>query len=1648
RTVGWFTSIYPFVLDVSTTEKRSDSLVQVKESLRKVPNKGIGYGMLKYLTDDFDGSISPSIVFNYLGDFGDGIGNSETSLFEYCSDDIGLSSSSDNGQDTVLDISGMMSSGRLSMSIRYSDDLYDQSTIASLIASYKSHLEVLIGELSEEEQNHLTPSDLTFRDLSIDELTALNKAGDVEDVYELSPLQQGIYYHWLSNNDTSLYFEQMSYRLRAESLDVNLIHQGYDELVKRHSVLRTSFTNDYGGTPLQVVRKDIPSDFSYEQAPEGLVGDALDAYVETMKLEDRSKGFDLEGGSSQMRLKVLDLGSGSYEFIWSHHHILMDGWCMSILINDFYELMGSIDQNREVNLPTPVRYSSYIDWLSKVNKEESLTYWREYLEGYDHISEVPFKVKEGDASRYTERRNTLKIEGNLYEKVNTFCNDLGITQNTFIQGVWGYLLSRYNNTQDVVFGSVVSGRPADLSGVEDMIGLFSNTIPVRINYQSDDTPLSLLKSLQDESISSTSHHYLNLSEVQSESELGMDLINHIMIFENFPIQEAIKDDITETKNEKEKAAKIETIEAFDQSSYGFNIVVAPFQSSLSIKFRYDSQQYDTESIDNLVQHFYNVIQNFVEAREQSLDTFNYLEKEETNKLLDVFNDTAVEYPKNKTLIDLFEEQVLRTPSNVALIFGDKEFTYKELDEKSNQLAHCLKKEHFVEQGDVIGVHLDRSDWVIVSILAILKAGGVYVPIVPDLPEARKEHIINDTQLKLLLTETSYMFDLGFYDGNTFAVDVEFEASDYDLLSLDTRVTIHDLAYIIYTSGSTGMPKGVMIEHKGIVNTILSQIDIFNLKECKRSLQFASFSFDASISEIFITLLSGSSLYLMGDEMRKDPGLLEDYMYDKEIEVATIPPSYLKLMNIEKLQKLKVLVTAGESPVYDKVAEYLQYGTYCNAYGPTETSICGTVFKANKGTVLGSDVIPIGTPISNAGVYILDQFDMLQPIGVPGEICISGAGLSKGYLNHSDLTETKFIDHPFVAGELLYRTGDVGRWLTNGNIEFLGRKDHQVKIRGHRIELGEIEHQLLLKEDILEAVVLAVDKGEEKELVAYVVSENDQNVDDLRKYLSKALPEYMLPAYFVQLEKIPLTINGKTDKKKLPDPEGIKMSSGKNYLAPKTTEEKLLVSVWEDVLQTKSISISDSFYSLGGDSIKLLKIISGLKGYGYTLKMQDLLRKPKIEDLAKVITKIETTEDQLVVPNETWEIGCEIEVSKNQHYYLRSKYFQSTISTLVDNYNENTFESRFRGFLSNFPVLCVKFKEQEGRIIQKRISSDDVKLKIETKKVSRIGRKKKINKLIDSHFKQSFEIFEGELIRVLILTGGKDEKPLVIVGMYHALTDGYTSGKIEKDLRAYFSGNKIEARPASNFDFVTWQKQFLVSEEGMKQRAYWIDLIENSSLSRETSESRTELTEFVIQKNIISGENFNLVKEVANRLELPISALFLGFHQKLLNNIGFQNKCLQGIMVNGREQIINGIDISKLLGVIDNLLPLPLLDINNNNEIEFIQAVYSQYLESRTYQQIPYVVIRHDVKEKYNRDIDTSLAGRLNFQDWEDSILKKEIKETLVKTEKSNWLKGVHLNCIVHSNGIEVSLISSKDIYESKEDHLSLDTFINNILKLK
>ena len=1208
RTVGWFTSIYPFVVDVSYCNDEKEALVQVKEDLRKIPNKGIGYGILKYLTNGFSANMQPSIVFNYLGDFGATQEKFEDKKLNQAFENIGASIANKNGSDALLSISGMISSGELQISLDYQEGSVDSTKVQELMDNYKTYLSKLIYELSKEERTYVTPSDLTYTGLSREILKDINSENNLKDVYELSPLQQGMYYDWLSSGSSLDYFEQMVYRIKIGSFNLDTIKTAYNQLINRHDILRTEFNADYGKVLLQIVYKTITSNFEYIDLS-NLTNEDAERELENIKKQEKVDGFDLHK-AGQMSLKIVSMNKNTYEFVWSFHHILMDGWCVGILMKEFLLYYNAVENNTEINLPAPDKYSSYINWLSKLDLSKSLEYWNDYLKGFSQQSEIPFRTEHNYASndRFESNDVNLILEGEVYKNVIKKSAELNVTHNTFFQGVWGYLLSKYNNTNDVVFGNIVSGRPADIEGVENMVGLFINSVPFRVKYTEQDTPNTLLGRLQSENVERDRHVFANFADIQSQSELKKDLLNHSFIYQNYPKFENLQEEEeNEPKAKSSSDFEVEYEKLSQTIHYGFTIGAEPHGDSFFISFRFNKYKFDEEKIQSLAEHFKNLVIAFCNNTNELLSDISFISPEEEAKLVYEFNDVKTSYPSNSTIAELFSKQASETPKQVAVSYQDKQVSYAELEARSNQFANFLQSQCNVEKGDVVAVLLERSENLPTVILGILKAGAAYLPLDPSYPQERLDFVQTDSNFKVAVTNELL---------KSFLAD--------ELLSEEKQFTIEsssdDLAYIMYTSGSTGIPKAVMIPQKSVVRLVKSA-NYYDFSSSDKLISTGAFSFDATTFEYWGMLLNGGELIVCDQDVLLDNSTLQNEIQTRQANVMWFTAGWGNQLiddNIEIFKGLNTVLLGGEklSPKHiQKLRTQYPNLQIINGYGPTEN----TTFSLTYDIKEVSDSIPIGKPISNSSVYILNEKQQLQPIGVVGEIYLGGDGLAKGYLNDPDKTADKFVNNPFVNGETIYKSGDLGMWLPDGNVLYMGRNDNQVKIRGHRIELGEIE-QVLQKQDTIAQVAVTVKTiDNDKTIVAYVLSQDETlNKEGLKGELKQVLPDYMIPNYFVKVTEMPLNANGKVDYNALPELQESDMILTE-YVAPSTETETKLVDIWKNLLQLEKVGIKDNFFDVGGHSIKAIKMSHDISTvFELDVSIKNIFMYPTIEQLAAQI----------------------------------------------------------------------------------------------------------------------------------------------------------------------------------------------------------------------------------------------------------------------------------------------------------------------------------------------------------------------------------------------------------------------------------------------
>ncbi|MCY8542057.1 bacitracin non-ribosomal peptide synthetase BacA [Bacillus haynesii] len=1215
RTIGWFTTVYPVFIDLGEEKEISQNIKMVKETLRKIPNKGIGYGVLKYMTEELQKiQTQAPLSFNYFGEMNNDMNRK---VFSQSPFSPGESIGGKIVRHCAIEMNAISLNGELTIYTTFNQDQYQTSAIEQLNQSFKENLEKIVDHCVGKDGSDMTPSDYGDVSLGLEELERIqNKysAFQIEKIYPLANMQKGMLFHDAMDQTSGAYFQQIVIDLKGR-VHPDLLEKSFHEIVKRHEILRASFEYEITAEPRQIIARDRKTPFtSIDLTGENRT--RQHRFIETYLKEDQEKGFDLSS-EALMRVCLIRMNDESYRLIWSHHHILLDGWCLGIVLSELFSIYGKIIKGESRRLKEPKPYGDYIKWLEKQDKEEAAAYWKDYLKGYETRSELPAFNRSATSEEYCGKEKVISFSKELTTKITRIAKEHHVTINTVLQGIWGIILAKYNNTDEVVFGTVVSGREAPVEGIEEMVGLFIHTIPTRVNFGGARSFKEVLKKTQAESIESNRYSYMNLSEIQELSELKRELITHVMAFQNYAFDEELF-----RSQSGETGFELGGVHGKERTNYDFNLTGVLEDEQLKLKLTFNENVYDNTIIETLEQHIITVAEQVAEDETQTLRDINLVSEEEKHRILHTFNDTKTSYPKDKPLHVLFEEQAMKTPDHTALVFGAQRMTYRELNEKANQAARLLR-EKGIGRGSIAAIIADRSFEMIIGIIGILKAGGAYLPIDPETPKDRIDFMLKNSGAALLVTTDSL---LKAFDMKT----VDLCSDELHLLSGENLPRVNrsnDTAYIVYTSGSTGTPKGVVIPHYSAAR-VVKNTNYIDITGNDVILQLSNYSFDGSVFDIFGALLNGASLVLIEKETVLNTHELAGVIKKEQVSVMFITTALFNTLadiNIGCLAKLRKILFGGERasiPHVRKVLDHVGRDKLIHVYGPTESTVYATYYFINE-IDDEAETIPIGSPLANTSVLIMDEAGKLLPIGVPGELCIAGDGLSKGYLNREELTAEKFVPHPLVAGERLYKTGDLAKWLPDGNIEFIGRIDHQVKIRGFRIELGEIESRLEMHEDINETIVIVREDEENRPYIcAYITANREISLDELKGFLGEKLPEYMIPAYFVQMDKLPLTKNGKVDRKALPEPD---RSAGTEaeYEAPRNYVEQRIISILEDVLGTERMSISCHFFDKGGNSLKAMQAVHSInKTFGIDMRISTFFKHPTAKSLARFILTAE------------------------------------------------------------------------------------------------------------------------------------------------------------------------------------------------------------------------------------------------------------------------------------------------------------------------------------------------------------------------------------------------------------------------------------------
>ena len=1003
-------------------------------------------------------------------------------------------------------------------------------------------------------------------------------------------------------------------------LNVEILENCIQILTKRHESLRTTFPNERG-KPIQKISPD--SDFYLEILDISKIAEN-EREVESTKLVQKEfqTSFDLINGPL-FRVNLIKLSDEDFIFLINMHHIISDGWSMGVMISEIAQLYraSSLDEPFQLS-ELEIQYADFSlwqrTWLDGDALEKQVNYWKNQLAGYPQLLEFPTDKPRPAVQTFNGATENFQFSKTLSNSIMKLSRKEGVTPFMTLLSVFQTLLHRYSGQSEILVGSPVANRTH--SKLENIIGFFVNTLVFKADFSNRLEFSELLRKTRETCLGAYAHQDLPFEKLVEELHPMRDL-SHSPIFQvAFVLQNLPTQTVLEMPDLKFSAFSGEG----NTSKYDMTLTMSDTGDFYFGSLEYNTDLFEKESIFRFIDHYKSLLENLVNDPALNVAEVSILGDNEKEKLLIDWNRSQGKFLKDKCVHERFEELAETNPQNLAVIFKKDiksdvtELTYDELNSKANQLAYYLRKLN-IGQEKVVGISLQRSPEMIISMLAILKTGAAYVPIDPNYPKDRIQYMIHDSGASVVLTDLVTKDLLPSDSVQLICVDSDWaKIFSEPSTNLGLNVDPENLAYVIYTSGSTGKPKGTMLRHRGALNLSAAQIENFKVGSESRIMQFASLSFDAATWEFIMALLSGASLVLTSQDTIMSGDELTELVDDQKVTTITIPPSVLAVWPENQLPNLKTIITAGEAVSSELEEKWKTDRQFFNAYGPTETTVCCSMFQCDHHYPKGP---PIGTPISNFQLYVLDAYLQPVPIGVPGELCVSGTGLARGYMNRPDLTSEKFIPNPFdeKGGSRLYRTGDLVRYLPDGNIEYLGRIDSQVKVRGFRIELGEIQAVLERNELVKDTVVLIREdiKGD-KRIVAYVVCESSEDMDSLqlKDYLKNELPEFMVPAAIVRLEEMPLTPNGKIDRNALPMPEISREELGVEFVEPRNETEEKLVNIGLELLKIEKIGVFDNFFDLGGHSLLATQFMSRVREeFGVELQLRILFEKPIIADLA-------------------------------------------------------------------------------------------------------------------------------------------------------------------------------------------------------------------------------------------------------------------------------------------------------------------------------------------------------------------------------------------------------------------------------------------------
>ncbi|MBW6276262.1 non-ribosomal peptide synthase/polyketide synthase [Pseudomonas aeruginosa] len=1526
RTVGWFTSLFP--LRLTPAADLGESLKAIKEQLRGVPDKGVGYGLLRYLAGEEAATRlaalpQPRITFNYLGRFDrqfDG-----AALLVPATESAGAAQDPCAPLANWLSIEGQVYGGELSLHWSFSREMFAEATVQRLVDDYARELHALIEHCCQEGNVGATPSDFPLATLRQEQLDRLPLAR-IEDIYPLSPMQHGMLFHSLYEQASGDYLNQL--RVDVHGLDPARFRAAWQAALDSHDILRAGFL--WQGDleqPLQVIHKHLELPFAeHDWRGREALAEALDE----LAASERRRGFELEQ-APLLRLVLVRMDEERYHLVYTHHHILLDGWSSAQLLGEVLARYTGEQAER-----TGGRYRDYITWLQAQDKRVSEAFWKEQLAELlepTRLAQVVAAEREQVGSGQFQR----SLPPARTARLKTFAQRHAVTLNTLVQAAWSLLLQRYTGQDTVVFGATVAGRPAELAGIERQIGLFINTLPVVATPQPGMRLTDWLQEVQARSLALREQEHTPLFEIQRWAGLGEALFDSLLVFENYPVAEAL-----------EKGApggvRFGPVSNHEQTNYPLTVALG-VGDSLSLQYSYDRQAFSDAAVEQLDRHLLNLLEGFVDNAERTLVELSLLDAEERALIDSLWNRSESGFPASPLIHQRVAERARLAPDAPAVLFDDQVLSFAELDSRANRLAHALIARGVGPEVRV-AIAMQRSAEIMIAFLAVLKSGGAYVPLDIEYPRERLLYMMQDSRAHLLLTQNHLLDRLPIPDGlSCLCLDREQEWAGFP--AHDPEVALHgdNLAYVIYTSGSTGMPKGVAVSHGPLAAHIVATGERYEMTPADCELHFMSFAFDGSHEGWMHPLINGARVLIRDDSLWL-PEQTYAQMHRHGVTVAVFPPVYLQQL-AEHAERdgnppaARVYCFGGDAVAqasYDLAWRALRPQYLFNGYGPTETVVTPLLWKARPDDPCGAAYMPIGTLLGNRSGYILDAQLNLLPVGVAGELYLGGEGVARGYLERPALTAERFVPDPFGApGSRLYRSGDLTRGRADGVVDYLGRVDHQVKIRGFRIELGEIEARLREQAAVREAVVVAQAGASGQQLVGYVVPQDPALVEDagaqaacrdaLRKALKERLPEYMLPAHLLFLACMPLTPNGKLDRKALPKPSADQQQ--RDYQAPRSEVERQLATIWAEVLKLEQVGLADNFFEIGGDSIISLQVVSRARQLGIHFTPKMLFEAQTIGALAPLaesgtqVLAIDQGPVTGVTPLLPIQQGFFAEEVAERHWWN-----QSVLLEAREPLDARHLEQALRGVLAHHDALRLSFtREAAGWTARHRGVEEGAAALL---RVARVADLAALRALADE-VQRSLDLADGPLLRALLATFDDGSQRLLLV-IHHLVVDGVSWRILFEDLqtayRQLLAGQAVEL-PAKTSAFRDWAERLraFAGDGGLDgELAYWQGQLQGTSSDLPCLDplgDQSNRHARSVSCGLDAEATRQLLQEAPAAYRTQVNDLLLTALARVICRWTGQVDALIQLEGHGREELFAEIDLTRTVGWFTSLFPLRL-----------------------------------------------------------------------------------------------------------------------------